>query len=346
MKNVFFKQIIIFSFALSAALCLAKEIPQGPVQPVEGPGGKIYRHKSLQTWQAGIGEDQYKVFEPDNPRPHSAGLVIFLHDWLASDPGYYMAWIKHIVLKGWVVVFPKYQGSGELEKTWTFNIIRSVKDFLQENFKRGRIKIDADKIGIIGHGAGAVLAANVAAVDSYFGLPRCKAIFIAMPHQKNLKLFDLSSISNDAKMIILTGDRMSPRNEETAREIFYASDRIKSGNKIYITVLSDFYGHPPLVADEKAVFSPELPQYERFIVENRYDFINLARDKFHAKAIRAKALDAFDWYATFRLFDALTDVCFSKTKVLNPFKNSSELRFMGYWSDGKRLRGLIGGNRP
>lgn len=339
----FFISVLFFS---SIAPCSAKILSAGPVQPSVGPGGKEYQHQAIKIWQSGVAEEQYFVFEPDSPKPAKAGLVIFLHDWLASDPGYYMSWIRHLCRKGWVVLFPKFQGSGELEKTWLFHIARSAKDFLLENFRKNGIKIDADKMSVIGHGAGAVLAANLAATDSYFGLPRTKSLLIAMPHQKNLKLLNLSTISKDAKMIVVTGDRMTARNEETAREIFYAADRIKTRNKTYVTVLSDFYGQPPLVADELAPFAPELPQYERFVIKNRYDFINLSKDKFHSKTLRTKPLDAFDWYVSFRLFDAMAQSLSAEKSELNPFKDSANLRFMGYWSDGRRLEGLISGDRP
>ncbi len=343
------KLLVLFFFLLVTQLISvagARELPAGPVQPAMGPGGSHYAHSAIAFWQRGLSEGQYFVFEPDKPKPEKAGLVIFLHDWLASDPGYYMAWIRHMCRNGWVVLFPKYQGFGELEKTWFFHIARSAKDYLMQNFKQNRVALDPEKFAIIGHGAGAVLGANLAAADSYFGLPRAKAIFLLMPHQKNIKLYDLSSISHDAKMMIITGDRMDARNEETAREIFYAADRIKTRNKIYITVWSDFYGHPPMVADELSPFAPELPEYERLAIRHRYDFINLAKDKFHANTLRTNPVDAFDWFVSFRLFDALLKNSFSAPDGLDPLKDSAELRFMGYWSDGRKLKGLIGGDRP
>lgn len=348
MKRVLFfcLLILLFSSLSSSSLC-ARALVSGPVQPTLGPGGSQYAHEKINVWQSGISEEQYWVFEPDSPKPKKPGLVIFLHDWLASDPGYYMAWIRHLCRKGWVVLFPKYQGSGELDKTWFFHVARSAKDFLMQNFKRKSLELDREKFAIIGHGAGAILASNLAAADSYFGLPRIKALFLLMPHQKTLKLYDLSAISRDAKMIIVTGDRMHERNEETAREIFYAADRIKTRNKIYVSVWSDFYGHPPLVADELAPFAPELPEFERLVVRYRYDFLKLAKDRFHAHTIRTSPVDAFDWFVSFRLFDALAQSAFSTQKPeLNPLKDSAELRFMGYWSDGRKLKGLIGGDRP
>lgn len=343
MKQVLFAVVLIICLP---TLLVARELPAGPVQPALGHGGTQYQHGGFSYWQHGISEEQYFVFEPDQPKPQKAGLVVFLHDWLASDPGYYMAWIRHLCRKGWVVIFPRYQGTGEIEKTWFFHISRSVKDYLLENFRQGRVELDREKFAIIGHGAGAVLGANLAAADSYFGLPRCKALFVVMPHRKSLKLYDLSAISRDAKMMVITGDRMDEANENTAREIFYAADRIKTNNKIYISVWSDFYGQPPMVADELAPFAPEKPEFERFVIKYRYDFLKLAKDRFHAHTIRTSPLDAFDWFVTFRLFDAMTENAFGDKTGLNPLKDNAELRFMGYWSDGRRLKGLIGGNRP
>jgi pimeloyl-ACP methyl ester carboxylesterase len=338
--------LCLLTFVCMIPAGFGKNLAAGPVQPSMGPGGTQYKHAKINAWQRGVSEEKYFVFEPASPAPEKAGLVVFLHDWLASDPGLYMAWIRHLCRKGWVVIFPRYQGTGEIEKTWLFHIARSCKDFLLENFKKDGIKIDTERFAVVGHGAGAVLAANLAATDSYFGLPRTKALLVVMPHQKNLKLLNLSTISNKTRMIVLTGDRVDVRNEQTAREIFYAADRVKTRNKTYVTVYSDYYGQPPLVADEKAPFAPELPKFERFVHANRYDFINLAKDRFHAHTVRTKPMDAFDWFATFRLFDALLQVTFSENFELNPLKDSPELRFMGYWSDGKKLKGLIAGDRP
>jgi acetyl esterase/lipase len=338
--------VLMLFFVFSPFMLEAKKPFAGPVQPSYGAGSRDYPHADISHWQQGVSEEVYYVFEPAEPKPEKAGFIIFLHDWLASDPGYYMSWIRHLCRKGWIVVFPRYQGSGEIEKTWLFHAVRSAKDFLIKNFQRDDIEIDRDKFALIGHGAGAILAANMAATDSYFGLPRAKAIFIITPHKKNIKLFQLSSISKEAKMIVLTGDKVKEENEHTARQIFYAADRITTANKNYITVYSDYYGQPPLVADEAAAFAPELPEYERSVIKHRNVFIKLAKDKFHAPTIRTSPVDAFDWFATFRIFDALSEITFSGQSDLNVLKDNPELRFMGYWSDGRRLKGLISDPRP
>ncbi|PKL45828.1 MAG: hypothetical protein CVV41_02155 [Candidatus Riflebacteria bacterium HGW-Riflebacteria-1] len=317
----------------------------GPVQPTEGPGGAMYQHASLTTWERGINHERYQVFEPSGPSLEKADLVILLHDWLAEDPEYYMGLIRHLCRSGKVVLFPRFQGTGAFDEDYHSNIVRTVKDFLLQSFARSGTQIDRDHVSMIGHGAGGVLAANVAATTDYFGLPGFAALMIVTPHQRSLKLLDLTGISRETRMVIISGDRVDPVNDQTARDIFYAADRVKSSNKVFITVLSDFYGQPPLIADEVAPLSPERPIYERLLVKRRYEYVKTFHERYVARSLRTQHIDAFDWFAIFRVFDAL-QYSFINQTGLNIFKNTAELRFMGYWSDGKKLKGLIVTDRP
>jgi hypothetical protein len=141
-------------------------------------------------------------------------------------------------------------------------------------------------------------------------------------------------------------DRVSEQTESAAREIFYAADRIKSNDKTYLTVLSDFHGSPPVVADELMGLAPENPYYEKEVDTRRHEFIKMFNDRFHAHTLRTRLLDAFDWNGSFRLFDSLSAFHFNGAKELNVLKNSDSQRFLGYWSDGRRLKGIISTHRP
>lgn len=323
----------------------AGELRHGPVQPAEGLGGSAYQHESLTSWQSGLNHERYQVFEPASPTREKAGLVILLHDWLCEDPEYYMGLIRHLCRRGMIVLFPRFQGTGALDADYHANIVRSVKDFLLQAFARKSTQVSHDHVAIIGHGAGGVLAVNLAATTDYFGLPAPVSLMVITPHQRSLKLLDLTGISRKAKMVVISGDRVDPTNDLTAREIFYTADRIRTDNKIFITVLSDFYGQPPLIADEIAPLSPERPIYERLVVKRRHEFVNTFREHRVAGSLRSRHIDAFDWFAVFRVFDALEQTTAQQTS-LNIFKNSPELRFMGYWSDGRKLKGLIVTDRP
>jgi pimeloyl-ACP methyl ester carboxylesterase len=322
------------------------ELPAGPVQTLLGPGGRLYKHEGFSHWENGKAQDRYHVFTPSGPVPARAGFVVLLHDWFSADPGFYSGLIRHLTRQGWIVVFPLYQGTGSPDKVWHINVARSVKDFLLQQFARKEITVDNAGFMIIGHGAGAVMAANLAATCDYFDLPRPAGLMIVTPHRRSLKLLDLSGISREARMLVITGDAVEESNEAAAREIFYAADRVRSDNKAFVTVLSDYYGQPPLVADELAALSPEKPEFERLVVQRRHEFVNLFREKFHAPTLRTVHIDAYDWFVVFRLFDALGETIFAGNTTLDVFKNSPELRFMGYWSDGKKLKGIIITDRP
>jgi len=323
----------------------AGELRRGPVQPAEGPGGTRYLHESLTSWQTGINHERYQVFEPAGPTLEKTGLVILLHDWMCEDPEYYMGLVRHLCRSGKIVLFPRYQGTGAMDEDYHSNIVRSIKDFLLQSFARKGTQVDNNRVAIIGHGAGAILAANVAASADYFGLPAPASLMIITPHQRSLKLFDLTGISRHTRMVVISGDQTDPINDQMAREIYYAANRIRSDNKIFITVLSDYYGQPPLIADELAPLSPERPIYERLVVSRRHEFVNTFRERRVAGTLRAQHIDAFDWFAIFRVFDALEQTIAGQTG-LDIFKNTPELRFMGYWSDGRKLKGLIVSDRP
>jgi len=256
-----------------------------------------------------------------------------------------MGLIRHLCRSGKVVLFPRFQGTGAMDEDYHSNIVRSTKDFLLQAFSRKGTQIDNTRVALIGHGAGAVLAANVAASADYFGLPLPTSLLIITPHQRSLKLLDLTGISRKTRMVVISGDQTDPVNDQLAREIYYAANRIKSDNKIFITVLSDYYGQPPLIADELAPLSPERPIYERLVVRRRHEFVKTFRERRVAGTLRTQHIDAFDWFALFRVFDALEHTLTGQVS-LNIFKNTPALRFMGYWSDGRKLKGLIVTDRP
>ena len=68
-----------------------------------------YPHGSVWRDVYGTGARSYWLFEPAEPTPERAPVVVFHHGWLAINPGVYGAWIEHLVRSGAVVIFPRYQ---------------------------------------------------------------------------------------------------------------------------------------------------------------------------------------------------------------------------------------------
>ena len=91
-----------------------------PSQPSTGPGGKQYVHASVTKNRYGKGGQEYWIFEPASPKPRTAPVIIFLHGWGGMNPLYYGAWLDHLVKRGNIVVYPRYQSS----------LLTPIKDFL------------------------------------------------------------------------------------------------------------------------------------------------------------------------------------------------------------------------
>ncbi len=337
--------IVLFFNILNS--CEAVKVKYGPVQEIAGPGGRDYFHKNFTTWEAGIlPHDKYIVFEPSEPTPTKAGFVLMVHDLMYPSPEYYIGQITHLCQKGWIVIFPLYQGTGQPTKHYMFNIIRSVKDYLQKSFERNQIQTDHSRFAIIGHGSGGILAADTAASYDYFGLPLPKVLLVTMPNRSYMKLLNLRGVSRETRMAVISGDRVSEEDAITARDIFYAANRVKTANKIFITVQSDYYGQPPLIGDRTSALSPINQKNQRFIVNTRNEYIHAYKSKHLAPFIKAHNIENFDWKADFRVFDMLCIAAFNLNSDLRPMKKSEELRSMGYWSDGKKVKPLIITDRP
>src|SRR5215467_1456836 len=101
-------RILLLSLFLS--LTCAGELlaqPTPPVQPASGPGGADGKYKvKMSTF--GFGSQFYWMFEPEGIRG-SAPVIVFLHGWNATVPFGYRVWIDHIVSRGNIVIYPKFQ---------------------------------------------------------------------------------------------------------------------------------------------------------------------------------------------------------------------------------------------
>jgi hypothetical protein len=117
-------------FALFSLTILSSQSPTPPVQPAAGPGGKQYVHTSVIKNRYGKGGQEYWIFEPDTPKPTAAApLIVLLHGWGGMNPLYYGAWIDHLVKRGNIVVYPRYQASLLTPiQEFTPNTLQAIKD--------------------------------------------------------------------------------------------------------------------------------------------------------------------------------------------------------------------------
>lgn len=68
-----------------------------PSQPASGPGSSAYPHGRVTKELTGEGALASWLFEPEDPRPASAPVILFLHGYRGLNPKEYGGWIEHLV---------------------------------------------------------------------------------------------------------------------------------------------------------------------------------------------------------------------------------------------------------
>ena len=250
----------IISLTILLALSLTTVFAQGPTpptQPASGPGGKQYVHAKVTKNRYGKGNQEYWIFEPDTPKPESAPLVVFLHGWGGMNPLYYGAWLDHLVKRGNIVVYPRYQA----------NLLTGMQDFLPNTLgaikaaitrlqtEPGHVKPDLNRFAAVGHSLGGLLAANVAAAKE-FKLPQVRAVMAVEPGITeapiSFPLMDLTMIPGETLLLAVAGDQDTLVRDTDAKRIYYESTQVPAANKDFIMMITDAHGTPSLQASHRA----------------------------------------------------------------------------------------------
>ena len=325
MRNAVLLIPLLSATALAAA-------PKPPAQPKTGPGGQDYAHAKVTRSVFGAGVDQFWIFEPDEPRPKSAPVVVFNHGWLAMQPVVYLAWIHHLVQRGNIVIYPRYQ-EGPLTMPWTFaaNATKAVKRALQELGANGRVKPELERFAMVGHSAGAAITADMAALAAKSKLPTPKALMIVQPGRgmRDAKsaffpAADYSKIPKDVLMLVVVGEDDRIVGDVTGKDIFRNTPQIPLDRKDFVIVRTDRHGDPPLVADHVSPCCPMRPN----------------------PVVVSRRTNALDYLAYWRLFDALTDAAFHGKPRSLALGNTPQQRSLGTWSDGTPIKELLVTDEP
>jgi len=350
--------ILLASLLLAARLAAA---PTPPAQPVAGPGGADYAHARVGHHSTGEGSEDVDIFWPEQPAPGAdLPLVVFTHGWGAVKPEHYQAWIHHLVRKGAIVLYPRYQESLKVKPaTFTPNAVAGVRrglDWLAKN--KSRPQPDLDRVATVGHSAGGVLAANLAVALPAAGLPAPKAVMSVEPGiTRNAKgetlipLSDLSKIPASTLLLVITGEDDDLVADRDARRIFTESTAIPAANKDWLELQTDEHGEPALEATHRAPAAP-LPGYEPPQRREPKGFLRKriakkAKERLAERGLDLEAssqepavTDALDHYGTWKLFDALCDAAFNDKNRDTALGGGPAQLDMGKWSDGTPVKPL------
>lgn len=349
-----------------------------PPQPQSGPGGADYAHQDVIVQTFGQGADQFWVFLPDSPRPEEAPVVVFLHGWGDMNPKAYGAWIRHLVRRGRIVVFPRFQaGLRTPVDEMTPNALRAVQTAWNQLQRKGPVRPQAGQIAVVGYSIGGFVAANLAAAAPQNGLPAPKALMVVHPANGQqrlpnprwlLRLEGLDRIGESTRILAVVGDADRVAGDLGAREILRAATRVPRRNKALITLVSDDHPDPPLHAGHGAprasdpAFLADLELEgegslghdrggrrggprggwrERRSQQRDRDPANRESDHDLESAYRLAPPDALDYYGYWRLCDELLDAAFGGADQRTLFEPTPKERGMGVCSDGVPVKELV-----
>ena len=287
-----FRTIEIALLALLSTIALTfTSVPFCPAaQPEFGPGSAIYAHEDVRHTEHGRGAKAYHLYEPSNPSLESAPMVVFLHGLFGTAPMVYGKWIKHITRKGNIVVFPVYQSLFSGIDDRVF--ARNAVASIKDAINVSETKLELDRIAFVGHSAGGFLSVNIAANADSYGIPAPKAIMCVAPGKSPMfRLRNLDQIHPNTLLLTLAGDRDIIVGRKDPLSIFNKTPQIDNRN--YILVNSD-----------------------RGLSANHFAALTIGTDN-------------IDYYAYWKLFDALCNAAFYNTDWEYCLGDTPEQRFMG-----------------
>jgi len=306
----------------------APPLPTPPPQPVDGPGGSTYTHGAMTTngpyFAAGQTRDdamRYFLYEPAQPTPASAPVVLFLHGLGALEPSFYSGWIEHMVRKGFVVVWVQYQVKERLRtlqppKQLTQNAAIAWQDALGRLQTGTHVRPERDGFGemktaAVGHSLGGFLSAAIAARagNPLNGLPAPYAVVAVEPGGMSFfSGIDYGAILPGTKMLFAVGDDDHFVCSKTAVSLWEATGQIADEDRAFLLVKSDRRGSPAQIADH---LFPTGGPTTRF------------------------PTDALDFYVTYKLSVGALRCVFEGADCSYAFgQGAPEQLDMGQWSDG------------
>lgn len=359
---MFRRMFVAAALSLTLVVCSTSVIsfqkPAPPSQPQTGPGGKQYLHAGVTKNRYGEGGKEYWIFEPDSPKPRSAPVIVFLHGWGGMNPLYYGAWLDHLVKRGNIVIYPRYQANFLTPiREFTPNTLHAVKDALSRlKTEPGHVAADSSKFAAVGHSLGGLLAANVAALASESGLPRVSAVMAVEPgiteSPINVPLADLKKLPPETLLLAVAGDQDTLVRDHDAKRIYYESTSVSADNKDFIMLVSDSHGSPALQASHRAPTAHD-KSYDNgegagggLAVGENSTRIGDTTQASRRSRLDTMMVNALDFYGTWKLFDALCDAAFYGKHREYALGNTPQQRFMGRWSDGVPVKELKVTDKP
>lgn len=316
-------------FAIQAAFLVNPAIQ--PQQPLIGPGGADYVCTEVKSYDYADSEKGFWLYEPVSDQIDTAHLIVFIHGYGALNPMIYGGWIKHLVQKGNVVLFPRYQKGifSTPAKDFPENTVSAIKAALEILKEKEHIPVYENTISLVGHSYGGVISANLANYHEVLGIPFPQAVFLCSPGSGPLRgavLKSYDKIPSRTKLLIMHSERDHVVGDKLAKRVFATATQVTQRN--LIKQYSDSHGEPGVSSGHNESYSID------------QDFDGGIYNTTVKRAKRIGQTNAVDYYGYWKLYDALLDCARSNTNCDFAFGDTPQQRSLGKWSDGKAIHEL------
>ncbi len=303
-----------------------------PRQPQDGPGGSAYLHQSVRFFDHATKADGFWLFEPADPQPDSAEVVVFLHGYGAYNPMAYGKWIKHLVAKGSIVIYPRYQHNLIYPRPNTFpsNTATAIKDALVLLNTGDHVRPKVDKVTYIAHSYGGVIASNLGVYWERYGVPKPAAMLLAEPGSgpfKGARLEDYSGLPADLHLLVVVGEDDFVVGAEFGALVFNTAVNTPKRNLLFQRRDTSSSKHW-ILATHSEPYSYDL------------DFDTGLRNYTSLRVLSTSRTDEVEFFCYWKLSDALMDFTRYGTNEHIAFGNTPEQRFMGNHHDGRPIKPL------
>lgn len=327
MKKYTLTSLLIFLFLLP----IYSQNTFVPTPPVEGPGSFIYQHQEVIFHDYAENPDGFWLFEPASPKPDSAHVVVFNHGYGAYNPMIYGLWIKHIVKKGNIVIFPRYQKNLWFPRPNKFskNVSKAIRDALKLMETKDFVKPITSELALVGHSYGGVVSADLAVNFKAHKIPQPKAILLCSPGSGPLKgglLKTYDGIPEETKLLIMVSENDHVVGQKFGKKVFDTAIKVKQRNLIW--QYHDNTTSPPQYAGHNECYS----------IDETYD--TGIRNGTTKRAIKRNRLSNVDYHGYWKLLDALLDCSRNGDNCEFAFGNTTQQRSLGNMQDGTPLKEL------
>ena len=336
-----------------------------PAQPKEGPGGIGDRDATITKRGLGKAGAGSFVFHKAGAAPSEGRpVIVLLHAWGAPNPQAYGGWIDHLARTGALVIFPRFQEVNRTRPADASAIAeRLLKAALAELGTDAEAKPDLKRVALIGHLAGAPIAANIAADAGEQGLPVPRLVFAIMPggiasdaRSRGVVLHDLSRIAPETLVVTVIGDRDARAADLAARRLLREASGVATDRKLFLRALSDDHGFPALTAtlsspaavdpayDGGAIKLPPEPPRDPKQPASPFkwtpDMALTGEQTTLVAQINNARADSLDYLAYWKTFDLAATAAFAGSDA-GTLKGNPRFGDMERWADGWPVKRLV-----